>query len=572
MKIEKAVSVRTVFLALFAVVAMVSLLVLLASYMTKQQSLKVDAANHDRYASYLLASELRLNSLMLTRLARSYVVTGEEKWANQYREIIDIANGEAPRPAHYNRIYWELRGAGITPPGGFEEPAALLDLMRQQGFTDEELALLAESQQRSQDLVLMETRAMELTEQANSLDGVASQTAQRQAIELMFDDEYNTNAAHIMEPIDQFYAMLDTRTDNAIVAAEASRDFWSSAMLVLSALLSVTVALMLWWGYRAIIGQLGAEPAEVRTLVDQVAKGDLSEDFTARNTRANSLMASLAVMQHSLSDVVSTVRSSSENVATGSSQIASGNTDLSQRTEEQASNLQQTAAAMDEISSVVSSTEETAKEAVRLAIGASHVATQGGEVVGRVETMMNEIQASSRKISDIIGVIDEIAFQTNILALNASVEAARAGEQGRGFAVVASEVRSLAQRSASSAQEIRTLITDSVTKVESGGKLVNEAGVTMQDIVAHVQNVTSMMNEISAAATEQTTGIRQISDAIVQLDAVTQQNASLVEEATTAADSLDSQANRLVKAVSIFKLKKDPHEAPTTANSGLFLN
>ncbi|MBZ5487156.1 methyl-accepting chemotaxis protein [Halomonas aquamarina] len=571
MNIKKEVSVKTVFLALFSIVVMISLLVLAASFMTKQQSVKVDTANKDRYESYLLASELRQNSLTLTRLARNYVVTGDATWADQYQEVIDIASGTAPRPRYYNRIYWEFRAAGLDPAEGFDEPKALLELMRELGFTDEEFALLAESQQRSQDLVVMETRAMELTEQANSLTGEASQAARQQAIDLMFNAEYNRNAAHIMEPIDQFYALLDARTDGAIVEAEASRNFWSGAVLFLSALLSVTVGLLLWWGYRVIIGQLGAEPAEVRALVDQVAKGDLSEDFGLRNIRPNSLMASLAHMQDSLSDVVNTVRTSSENVATGSSQIASGNTDLSQRTEEQASNLQQTAAAMDEISSVVTSTEETAKEAVRLALGASDVATQGGEVVGRVETMMADIQASSRKIADIISVIDEIAFQTNILALNASVEAARAGEQGRGFAVVAGEVRNLAQRSASSAQEIRTLITDSVAKIESGGKLVNEAGATMQDIVSHVQNVTSMMNEISAAATEQTTGIRQISDAIVQLDAVTQQNASLVEEAATAADSLDHQANQLVTAVSIFKLKKDADEASTT-RSGLLLN
>jgi len=259
-------------------------------------------------------------------------------------------------------------------------------------------------------------------------------------------------------------------------------------------------------------------------------------------------------MQASLRNVVQSVRSSSDSIATGANQIAMGNADLSQRTEEQASNLEETAASMEELSSTVRNNSDTAKQAAQLAQSASGVATKGGEVVQQVVHMMEEINASSQKISEIIGVIDGIAFQTNILALNAAVEAARAGEQGRGFAVVASEVRSLAGRSADAAKEIKALIGDSVEKVAAGGQLVNAAGNTMQDIVEQVRRVTDLILEINAATLEQTSGIDQINNAVVQLDQVTQQNAALVEESASAAESLNQQAQQLVRAVAIFKL------------------
>ena len=246
-------------------------------------------------------------------------------------------------------------------------------------------------------------------------------------------------------------------------------------------------------------------------------------------------------------------RPSSDSIATGSSQIATGNQDLSQRTEEQASNLQQTAATMEQLTSTVKNSADTARAANQLANSARDVATQGGVVVGQVVETMDQITAASKKIADIIGVIDGIAFQTNILALNAAVEAARAGEQGRGFAVVAGEVRTLAQRSAQAAKEIKTLIGDSVEKVEAGSRLVGDAGRTMTDIVLQVRRVNDMLGEITAATSEQTTGIGQINDAVTRLDQVTQQNAALVEESAAAAESLKQQASRLVDAVAVLK-------------------
>ncbi|BAL93732.1 methyl-accepting chemotaxis protein [Rubrivivax gelatinosus] len=305
---------------------------------------------------------------------------------------------------------------------------------------------------------------------------------------------------------------------------------------------------------RGITRALGAEPGELGAAASRVADGDLGPVPGAEHAPAGSVLASLGAMQRSLAQIVAQVRSASDSIATGSAQIATGNADLSQRTETQASNLAETAASMDEMSASVRHNAETAQQATQLAGSASGVARQGGQVVGAVVSTMQEISDSSRRIADITGVIDGIAFQTNILALNAAVEAARAGEQGRGFAVVAGEVRSLAHRAAEAAREIKSLIGSSVEKVEAGSRLVGDAGRTMDEIVAQVQRVADLIGEIGHATTEQTAGIAQVSTAVGGLDQATQQNAALVEESAAAAESLRQQAARLTTLVSVFRL------------------
>ena len=296
------------------------------------------------------------------------------------------------------------------------------------------------------------------------------------------------------------------------------------------------------------------------TFADQMAEGDLTAQIKPYGSEETvKLLNALQRMQASFTNIVRSVKSNAESVATSSAEIAHGNNDLSARTEQQASGLQETAASMEELGSTVKQNADSARQANQLAMSASSVAIQGGEVVGQVVETMKGINESSRKISDIISVIDGIAFQTNILALNAAVEAARAGEQGRGFAVVASEVRSLAGRSADAAKEIKSLINASVERVEQGTALVDQAGTTMTEVVSSIRRVTDIMGEISAASNEQASGVAQVGEAVTQMDQATQQNAALVEEMAAAASSLKNQANDLVQVVAVFKFNSDQH-------------
>ncbi|MFM0668795.1 methyl-accepting chemotaxis protein [Paraburkholderia sediminicola] len=331
----------------------------------------------------------------------------------------------------------------------------------------------------------------------------------------------------------------------------------SNISLMTTLIIAVTaLALLLVVGIRFALRGLIVQPlADATACFERIAAGDLSESINvfSRN-EIGRLFAGIKRMQDSMSTMVRAVHSSTESIDTGAREIAMGNTDLSQRTEQQAASLQETASSMEQLTGTVRQNAENARQASQLAVNASDIATRGGDVVSQVVTTMQDIASSSNKVVDIIGVIEGIAFQTNILALNAAVEAARAGEQGRGFAVVAGEVRSLAQRSASAAKEIKELIGDSVDKVQSGSALVGRAGTTMDEIVQAVRRVTDIMGEISAASEEQSGGIEQVNRAVVQMDEVTQQNAALVEQAAAAAASLEDQTRQLQAVVNGWKV------------------
>lgn len=384
----------------------------------------------------------------------------------------------------------------------------------------------------------------------------AGDTTAAQALWTNAKPQYEQWLATINKLIDFKEARIQESNQEAMSEADSFLGVIFTA-LVLALLLSAAVA---WSVARSIVRQLGAEPAVLAEVASHVARGDLQPVHGVEQAQPDSVLASLGAMRGSLAHVVGQVRQASNAVTWGSEDIAGGNAGLLRRTEEQAASLQQAASSMEKMTASVRHNADSARQATQVAAAASAAAHKGVAVVNQVVATMDEITDSSNKMADIIGVIDSIAFQTNILALNAAVEAARAGGQGRGFAVVAGEVRALAQRSAHAAKEIKTLIDSSVSKVEQGARLVGDAGDTMTDIVNQAQSVASLMAAISTATDEQTHGIAQVGDAVSQLDSATQQNAAMVEQSAAAAQALKQQAAQLAEVVSVFRLSWEERE------------
>jgi methyl-accepting chemotaxis protein len=771
--------------ALLFVLASVALL-WFSLYRVGQANKDLSEAYTMRYRSVLLADELRQSSDDLTRLARTYVVSGDPLWEQQYVEILDIRNGKRPRPAGYEKIYWDFRAVGAEPTGashqGATTTAPLLEMMKRAGFTDAEFAKLKEAAANSDDLVKTETVAMNLVKglYADAEGGFTRKGPPdfARARAMMHDADYHRFKAKIMKPVDEFFTLLDQRTEASVVAAMEVKNFWFAVVLACAGLVAVAGLGSLWYARLWIGARLGADPSTVREVAENVAAGRLDREVPLQPGDETSVMARMAVMlgalRHAaaeasenlrirrsldaastsamiaddkgtvfyanpsmvqlltdaepdlctalpeftaasligrnlsgferlgaraagqaevqagsrhftidatpivdgagrvmgttvqwtdrtaevatereiaqiiesagrgdlqarvategksgffllaaeglnrileathrgvtevgrvsraladgdltqqvtgdfegqfaslqadsnatsarLREVIGQIREAAESIRESSAEIATGNQDLAVRTEEQVASLEETASSMEQLTSTVKQNAENARQANLLAVGASEVAQRGGSVVQEVVHTMSGINDSSKRIADIISVIDGIAFQTNILALNAAVEAARAGEQGRGFAVVATEVRNLAQRSAAAAKEIKELISDSVNKVETGSKLVDSAGRTMGEIVASVKRVTDIMAEITAASVEQSAGIEQVNQTIMQIDGMTQHSASQVEQATAAAESLAGQASRLFDTVSLFRVSEAGGLSPESARDGM---
>ena len=451
----------------------------------------------------------------------------------------------------------QARAAGVAVlNGGQSNPAeqahvgALIEAARIHArHTQSALALaMADSKHAQQVLAAPAASATKAADEAFQM--VTQKVVEAQTPDMPTAQYIPKITAQIDAQIDLLRKAMQVMSDDV-----AGRTSELRRMLVLTTVAAGALALFAFWIMLLVSRSTTRSAERALVMAKRIAAGDLrAEKIVAGKDEMGQMLMALGAMNESLRGIVGSVRKSSDSIATGASEVAAGSLDLSQRTEEQAANLEQTAASMEELSGAVRSNADMAREAAQLAGAASEVAARGGQVVGEVVTTMADINTASRRIGDIIGVIDGIAFQTNILALNAAVEAARAGEQGRGFAVVASEVRSLAGRSAEAAREIKSLIADSVTKVDAGGQLVQQAGATIHDIVVQVQKVNELILGISQASAEQTQGITQVSAAVDQLDQVTQQNAALVEESSAAADSLDQHARQLVAAVSVFQL------------------
>jgi methyl-accepting chemotaxis protein len=484
-----------------------------------------DIIVHDRYAKVALAHTIENEVNRQARALRTALIANDDQVSA--RELVKISDSAPIIAGALDKLQVIIH----TEKG----KAALQALMAARAtFTEREHHLIG----------LIKGKQADAGRDYLIKEVLPPQTVYLAAIEAFADTQ--------VKGMEQFAAEASDMADNA--------NMLMIVLAVVAALLAAAIGYLLT---RSIVLPLRRAVQVAQT----VAAGDLSTHFDACATdETGQLLTALKEMNESLKNIVGQVRSGTETIATASTQIATGNHDLSARTEQQASSLEETASSMEEITATVRENGNNARHANKLAVSASDVAVKGGAVVAQVIDTMGSINESARKIVDIIGVIDGIAFQTNILALNAAVEAARAGEQGRGFAVVASEVRNLAQRSATAAKEIKTLIGASVEKVELGSQLVNQAGSTMDEIVASVKRVTDIMAEIASATQEQDSGIEQINQAISEMDTVTQQNAALVEEAAAAAESLQDQAGSLAQLVSVFKLAGDTQQAPRAAS------
>ena len=514
----KHLRVKTKMLLSFALLAAVVLLV-------SGLSLRSLSRSNERFADYLegvghrerVATELRASALRRAVSARNLVLVTDPAQSELEKAAVTVAHEETKAAME------KLKGT----------------LTSTQDVTARDRELVAE-------IDGIETRYDVV---ALSIVGMVNAGQREQAVTKMNNDCRPLLAALIKATstlIDYEHAQADAQAAAAVVGYGADR-----AVLAVACVTAAIAAIAMGW---LLSNAVTAPLTRAVTLAEAVASGDLSTDIVVDSRdETGLLLGALKKMNQSLVTMVSKVRESADGIATASAEIAMGNQDLSSRTEQQASALQQTAASMQQMTETVQQNADSSRQASQLAVSAADVAGRGGAVVQRVVTTMGEITESSKKIADIIGVIDGIAFQTNILALNAAVEAARAGEQGRGFAVVAGEVRSLAQRSAQAAREIKGLIGDSVQKVEAGSQLVSEAGSTMTDIVGQVRRMTDLIAEINASTTEQSTGIVQVNQAVASIDSGTQQNAALVEESAAAAESLKIQAAGLLNVIAAFR-------------------
>ncbi len=537
-------SVKKLFISLFLVVTVLMVALVAAEIQLAHSNDKLNEAYKIRYQSYLLADELRQSSDDLTRLARSYVMTGDGKYEKYYMDILDIRSGKKARPESYQRIYWDFYAAeGKAPRPDSTTTADLLELMKQAGFTKAELDKLAEANRNSNELVTTEVIAMNAVKglvddgKGNFVPGKADL---EQAKHMMHDNKYHANKAKIMHPIDDFFVLLDERTSQAVVVAEQRSTWMMGLIYAMLGIILLILCLALAFSYRFLLRQLGGEPANAAQLVKEVAEGNLSAQIAVHHKDHNSLLFHLRQMIERLRGTIGDVQQTADALASAAEEVSASAQSLSDTASQQAANVEETSSSVEQISATVAQNSDNAKITDSMARQSNKDAVETSKAVREMVSAMEQIAGK-------IGLIDDIAYQTNLLALNAAIEAGRAGEHGRGFAVVAAEVRKLAERSQIAAREIGTVAQKSVGIASTTGTLLDQ-------MVPSIGKTADLVQEISAASQEQNSGLDQINQSIAELAKTSQITASASEELTATAEQMSSQAMHLQERIQFFRL------------------
>ena len=581
-------TIKNLFLALLAALTLLLCLVLLSVISFKSASEEVARSADLRYRSYLLADELRQSSDDLTRLARTYAVTGDAKYEKQYFDILDIRNGKKPRPEHYERIYWDFVAAGIDKPQPDGATASLQALMKEAGFSEQEFAKLKEAQNNSDALVKNETIAMNAVKGLFD-DGTGQFTKKGDpdlelARKLTHDENYHKYKAQIMKPVDEFLELLDKRTSAAVEQAkqaETRMQYWVTGLVLFSIAFLVVALLTV---YRRIIAALGGEPAVASEVVKQVAAGDLSVEIPVANTDSTSLLAAMKVMQSNLQKLIGEIQTDADMVASAAKKMTIAAEDVACSSNQQSASSLVIAAAMEQLTVSINLISDSANRAQTIS-GDSELLmneTSGvvSEAVNRIAKIATVVEQASQtvrtlgqeseNVSKIVLVIKEVADQTNLLALNAAIEAARAGEQGRGFAVVADEVRKLAERTTQSTQEITTMISsmqssardavtcieDAVANVNEGVILTKRVGESVSRLGASSHEVKGVIIDVSSALREQNAASNEIARNVEQIAQTGERNSGAVGAVAKAATELQQLANSLTDSARHFTTVK----------------
>ena len=581
-------TIKNLFLALLAALTLLLCLVLLSVISLKSASDEVARTTDLRYRSYLLADELRQSSDDLTRLVRTYAVTGDAKYEKQYFDILDIRNGKKPRPEHYERIYWDFVAAGIDKPQPDGATASLQALMKEAGFSEQEFAKLEEAQNNSDALVKNETIAMNAVKGLFD-DGTGQFTKKGDpdlelARKLTHDENYHKYKAQIMKPVDEFLELLDKRTSAAVEQAKQDKtrmQYWVTGLVLFSIAFLVVALLTV---YRRIIAALGGEPAVASEVVKQVAAGDLSVEIPVANTDSTSLLAAMKVMQSNLQKLIGEIQTNADMVASAAKKMTIAAEDVAWSSNQQSASSLEIAAAMEQSTVSINLMSDSANRAQTIS-GDSELLmneTSGvvSEAVNRIAKIATVVEQASQtvrtlgqeseNVSKIVLVIKEVADQTNLLALNAAIEAARAGEQGRGFAVVADEVRKLAERTTQSTQEITTMISsmqssardavtcieDAVANVNEGVILTKRVGESVSRLGASSHEVKEVIIDVSSALREQNAASNEIARNVEQIAQTIERNSGAVGEVAKAATELQQLANSLTDSARHFTTVK----------------